>query len=474
MKKIKVTVINKNQLRIEEDAHSGDIIDLTEIQSVDTESISQLLLSEQEKIIKEKIENAKKEVRNLEINNSKIQLSQKQNEFNDLINNLKTQITLKESQIKNVIENKDIEINNIKSSIEAEQKNKHEQKLKEYELKIKELEYGISLKENEYKNNLENKIKEIESKYSLDKIKVESETQKIIQSLEQKIELTEKTKQLEIQNLSNNLVNENKELKNQIDKLKLERSSTQIKKMGEGLEKWCDEQYKQISLSGFENCSWYKDNKAVKFDHEEKSTKADYIFEVFLDENKEEETKLVSICCEMKTESPDSKYKTKNSDHFKKLEDDRIKKNCNYAILISELEWDISDEAPIKRVEQYKNMYVVRPTHFITFITLIKSLAEKYKKFYIEDIKNQIAIKDSLEIKQEFEKMKNTYLDKPLLTIQNLVENIHKEALKSKEASEKIINYSRNIIDVKIEEIKIKIERFDIEKIAKKVDKINS
>ena len=50
---------------------------------------------------------------------------------------------------------------------------------------------------------------------------------------------------------------------------------------------------------------------------------------------------------------------------------------------------------------------------------------------------------------------------------------IKKEANKAYEASYKIVGLADKIISNKISEIKVKIERFDIKKIARKIDKLN-
>jgi hypothetical protein len=42
---------------------------------------------------------------------------------------------------------------------------------------------------------------------------------------------------------------------------------------------------------------------------------------------------LTSVACEMKSEDPSSAKKTKNSDHYKKLDADRIKKGLRIRII---------------------------------------------------------------------------------------------------------------------------------------------
>ena len=95
----------------------------------------------------------------------------------------------------------------------------------------------------------------------------------------------------------------------------------------------------------------------------------DYIFKVYASSSHKENELLTSVACEMKNESPNSTNKKKNSDHFLKLDKDRKKKGCEYALLISELEWDQANDVPIRKVVGYEKMYVVRPQYFITFLS---------------------------------------------------------------------------------------------------------
>jgi hypothetical protein len=67
----------------------------------------------------------------------------------------------------------------------------------------------------------------------------------------------------------------------------------------------------------------------------------------------------------------------RNEVHFRKLDSDRTKKNCEYAVLVSTLEPD-SDfyNAGIADVSwRYPKMFVVRPQCFTTIIGLLKAAA---------------------------------------------------------------------------------------------------
>jgi hypothetical protein len=80
---------------------------------------------------------------------------------------------------------------------------------------------------------------------------------------------------------------------------------------------------------------------------------------------------------EMKNEQEDGGAKKKNEDFFKKLHDDRLKKGCEYAVLVSMLEPDneFYNAGIVDVSYRYPKMYVVRPQAFIPIITLLRNAA---------------------------------------------------------------------------------------------------
>jgi hypothetical protein len=79
----------------------------------------------------------------------------------------------------------------------------------------------------------------------------------------------------------------------------------------------------------------------------------------------------------MKNDSDDSTYRKKNEDHFKKLDSDRKKKGCEYAVLVSMLEpeSELYNQGIVDVSYQYEKMYVIRPQFFIPMITLLRNAA---------------------------------------------------------------------------------------------------
>lgn len=455
MKKINVLIHNNTTLILQEDAQKGDIIDLTELQKVDLSFIEKAILEEKEASYQKQLEENYK----IREENIKKDFQYRLLECNAKLENLKS--------------NKKLEIETEVTKMKSL-----------YQLEKEQLKNNLTQEIEKLKHHLETIKQEKENEFILEKSKLEMEhTSSInkqndliasykntINELKQKNELSLKEKELNhLQELS--LLKEKKdELQNEIDKLRLSKSSLNIKMLGEELENWCNEEYESYASIGFTNCTWQKDNIAVKLEDESRATKADYIFRVFL--NEEKNIELSSICCEMKNEAIDSKSKKKNSDHFAKLDADRKKKNCEYALLISELEWNSINDTPIKKVREYEKMYVVRPQYFITFLSLITSLATKYKDVITQKQKEELHLMSSKELIEEFEELKEKYIEKPLRDLEKKLDIILSSSAAITNANQKIQTTCEEIKNIELNKIQTKINTFNIKKLGKKLDKL--
>ena len=145
------------------------------------------------------------------------------------------------------------------------------------------------------------------------------------------------------------------------------RLSTKL--IGESLERHCESEFNRIRMQAYPRATFEKDNTAVE------GTKGDFIFRDYDEDGNE----LLSIMFEMKNEEELSATtsRKRNEDHFKKLDADRTKKGCEYAVLVSTLEPDNDFyNAGIADVSwQYPKMFVVRPQCFTTIIGLLKAAA---------------------------------------------------------------------------------------------------
>lgn len=177
--------------------------------------------------------------------------------------------------------------------------------------------------------------------------------------------------------------------------------------------------------------------------------------------------------CEMKSEQLNSQNKKKNSDHYKKLDDDRSKKNLDYALLVSELEYETNDSL-IYRVSDYKNMFVVRPMYFVTVLGVLETIALKYKDLKLNRLQEELSFKEKQDILDEFEEFKNNLLDNALTNIDNKAKEIYKSAENIKNEATKIIKNVDIIVDRHLNTVKNKINGFKINKLVEKIGEINN
>lgn len=462
MKAIKVIVKDQNTIVLEEDAKKGDYIDLRDITTIDAVYIKELIDKDVEKNFQKRLdEQTKSYQKEIEskINETKIKTNE---EFNKIKESLISKNIILEEQLKNI-----------------EEKTKREEEIK-YTKEKSKLESEI----NNYINKIESlkKEKEIETKKVILEtqnkfIEKCSEKDSIIIQLKAELNNIKEKFELEKENLiSKNEAHINEIIStknNEINNLKLAKSSKNIKQLGEELENWCNNEYQNHAVSGFENCLWEKDNIAIKGDDGEK-TKADYIFKVYSSNKFIDKNLLTSVVCEMKNEDPLSKNKKKNEDHYKKLDKDREKKNCEYALLISELEWNQENDAPIRKVFGFEKMYVVRPQYFITFLSLIESLGKKYQELILDKNEEEEKFKSFEEVKEEFEKFKDYIITRCFNKIDKEVEKIVELSCKIAESATKVKQSAENIKDNAVADAKRKIENYNITRLTNKIKKVNN
>ena len=139
------------------------------------------------------------------------------------------------------------------------------------------------------------------------------------------------------------------------------------KMVGESLEQHCEAEFNKLRATAFPRAYFEKDNDVVD------GTKGDYVFR----EHDEDGTEVVSIMFEMKNENDETATKHKNEDFLKKLDADRRKKGCEYAVLVTllEPESELYNEGIVDVGYRYEKMYVVRPQFFIPIISILRNAA---------------------------------------------------------------------------------------------------
>lgn len=143
------------------------------------------------------------------------------------------------------------------------------------------------------------------------------------------------------------------------------RQSTKM--IGESLEQHCLIAFNQVRMMAFPHAYFEKDNDVIE------GTKGDFIYR----EDTEDGIPLLSIMFEMKNEADSTEKKHKNEDFLGKLDRDRKKKKCEYAVLVTMLEPDNEYyNTGIVIAHQYEKMYIVRPQFFIPLIALLRNAAQ--------------------------------------------------------------------------------------------------
>lgn len=303
------------------------------------------------------------------------------------------ELTIREKEYKLDKEN---EVLKVKTQI----KEQLTQELTQKEIQITKLKQEVEIKETETKNKLDkeytstiNNLKieieklkgELSKKDAENKLKVEETTtkkDKEIQELTSKLDIKTKEYELKEKNVKEKYESKLKDKDEQIAYYKDFKARQSTKMIGESLEQHCLASFNRLRPL-FTNSYFEKDNDAKT------GSKGDFIFRDYDEEGNE----IVSIMFEMKNEADATATKHKNEDFLKELDKDRREKNCEYAVLVSllEIENEYYNDGIVDVSHYYDKMYVIRPQFFIPLITLIRNLAQKtttYKK-ELETIKNQ-------------------------------------------------------------------------------------
>ena len=268
----------------------------------------------------------------------------------------------KKLEITQAVSDKDLEIARLKSAIEL-QKAEQVQAVMMAKEKMKD---DLTKKDKdmaELRSAKDMEIAELRNLATLSKSQSELEKNAIRDEYEAKLKLAQE----------------------QVDYYKDMKIKMSTKMIGETLEAHCSNVFNGQMRPMFPNAYFEKDNDASG------GTKGDFIFRDY-----EDGTEYVSIMFEMKNEMDTTATKHKNEDFFKKLDDDRKAKGCEYAVLVSllEPENELYNNGIVDVSYKYPRMYVIRPQFFMPIITLLVNASKK-----------------SLEYKKELAIAKNQSLD---------------------------------------------------------------
>ena len=234
-------------------------------------------------------------------------------------------------------------------------------------------------------------IKQHDSNLQIALLNKQRETQEIIQKknfqiqqLQSEAELKKSQAQIRESELIKRHENELKAKQDLVDYYKDLKTRMSTKMIGETLEIHCSTLFNQMLRPVMPNAYFEKDNDASD------GTKGDFIFR-----DSEDGTEYVSIMFEMKNEMDTTATKHKNEDFLKKLDEDRRKKNCEFAVLVSllEPESELYNGGIVDVSYRYPKMYVIRPQFFIPIITLLVQTSKKSLEY-----KKQLLLAQSKEV----------------------------------------------------------------------------
>ena len=275
---------------------------------------------------------------------------------------------------------KEQEISRLKASLESiEEKNKLEidKALAAKDLVIAGLQSSIKLSESEKEKAVmeaKSKMTETLSKKNEEISALRSSKELEIAELKSMSTLAQSQAELQRNALKDEYEAKLKLAQEQVDYYKDMKLKMSTKMIGETLEAHCSNVFNGQMRPMFPNAYFEKDNDASH------GSKGDFIFRDY-----EDGTEYVSIMFEMKNEMDMTATKHKNEDFFKKLDEDRKAKGCEYAVLVSllEPENELYNNGIVDVSYKYPRMYVIRPQFFMPIITLLVNASKKsleYKK----------------------------------------------------------------------------------------------
>ena len=284
-----------------------------------------------------------------------------------------------EEQYKSHLENEKLKLNQL-----------HQKQLSDQEKEVVSLKEKLSSFEKEQKSQLETAL----AKKDAEIIKLQGELKNKDQDAELKVKEAvakenEKLNELKLslQQAKNELENKEQANLNQINSLKEQqrfalkekddqieyyknlKAQTSVKLLGETLEQHCLNSFNAVRSQAYPRAYFEKDNEVVD------GSKGDFVFKNY----DEFGTEYISIEFEMKNEQDETSTKHKNEDFFKKLDEDRKKKDCEYAVLVSLLEKDsdLYNQGIVDVSYRYPKMYVIRPQFFLPLISLLDNANRK-------------------------------------------------------------------------------------------------
>ena len=226
----------------------------------------------------------------------------------------------------------------------------------------------------------------------------------------------------------------------EIERYKDMKARLSTKMVGESLEQHCETEFNKIRAAAFPRAYFEKDNDASE------GSKGDFIFR----ECDEEGNEIVSIMFEMKNESDDSSHRHKNEDFFKKLDADRRKKGCEYAVLVTllEPESELYNQGIVDVSYRFEKMYAIRPQIFLPMISILRNAALNSMAYKAElaVVRNQNI--DITKFEEQMETFKSGFArnyDLASRKFQTAIDEIDKTILHLQKTKDALVSSENNL-----------------------------
>ena len=315
--------------------------------------------------------------------------------FQTQLNQKELELGNKDAEIERLKSEKDSEIARLKSqleSIEAQKKSEMTAALAEKDREIAALNSTIAQSDGKLQ------LAVMEERNKAQQTVQAKDTE--ISQLRSAVELGKREAQIHEASLIKQHEEQLRLKQEQVDYYKDLKTKMSTKMVGETLEQHCNFEFEQYIRPLMPNAYFDKDNDASD------GSKGDFIFRDY-----EDGTEYISIMFEMKNEMDTTATKHKNDDFLKKLDDDRKKKGCEFAVLVSLLEADndLYNTGIVNKSHLYPKMYVIRPQFFVPFINLLVQASKKSLEYRKQLVLAQSKEVDVTNFEKKLEKFKKGF-----------------------------------------------------------------
>ena len=260
-----------------------------------------------------------------------------------------------------------------------------------------------------------------------------------ISQLRSAVELEKREAQLHEASLIKHHENELRMKQDLVDYYKDLKTKMSTKMVGETLEQHCSIEFDQYIRPMIPTAYFEKDNDASD------GTKGDFIFRA-----EEDGTEYISIMFEMKNEMDTTATKHKNDDFLKKLDDDRKKKGCEFAVLVSLLEADneLYNTGIVNKSHLYPKMYVIRPQFFVPFINLLVQTSKKsleYKKQLILSQSKEVDVTNFENKIEDFKTKFGRHYEMASKKFNDAIKDIDATIIKLQKVREELLSSENNL-----------------------------